>query len=82
MTDYSHLDAILARLGRETARLEAATNDREREFRQLQISQANKELAAEYEFLGIEPMSIDDIAAELEAPEWHDFNNVASPLHY
>lgn len=61
MTDFSHLDAINQRLARETARLDAATNENERVFRQLQISQAKKELASEKKFLGIPELSLEEI---------------------
>lgn len=52
--DFSHLDAIESRLHRERARLAEATNGRERQFRELQIRQAEKELKGEREFLGLE----------------------------
>ena len=74
MTDFSHLNAIQSRLYRVEQRLAAAIqsgNKLEQAFRELQVSQAKKEEAAEYVFLGIEPapvdeeMSIDDILAEL-----------------
>ena len=61
MIDYSHLDAIAARLSREKARLASAKNAKERAFRAAQVSQAEKELAAEYKFLGIAPVTIDDL---------------------
>ena len=64
--DTTHLDAILERLSRERQRLEDATTDQERAFRQQQVTQAEKELAAEYEFLGMTPPASDaDILAEL-----------------
>lgn len=62
MTDFSHLDAIQARIWREEARLAAATNDRERAFRQREIAAAKKEEAAEYKFLGIVPPTQDDLS--------------------
>jgi hypothetical protein len=70
--DFKHLDAIKDRLAREQGRLGEATTAKEREFRAVQVSQAEKELANEIKFLkskGITPpdeMSIDDLAAELE----------------
>lgn len=73
MQDTSHLVAIHERIARERARLNAATTAREAEFRALQISQAEKELEAEYEFLGMIPtadlpeMRADDLLAELES---------------
>lgn len=60
-TDFSHLDALQARLRRETERRDAATNDNERAFRIREITACEKEIAAEYKFLGIEPVSLDDI---------------------
>lgn len=53
--DFSHLDAIGSRLHRERVRLAEATNGRERQFRELQVQQAEKELKMEREFLGLEP---------------------------
>lgn len=64
MTDFSHLDAIQARLSRETARMACATTEGERAFRQREIIAAEKELAAEYKFLGIEPATLDDILTD------------------
>ena len=70
--DFKHLDAIKDRLAREQGRLGEATTAKEREFRAVRVSQAEKELANEIEFLkskSITPpdeMSIDDLAAELE----------------
>lgn len=60
-TDLSHLDAIQARTRRENARLAAATTETERAFRAREIKAAEKELAAEYKFLGIAPLSLDEI---------------------
>lgn len=66
--DTSHLDAILGRLTRERQRLAEAATERGRSFHELQVSQAEKELAAEYEFLGISPPQSDtDILAALES---------------
>lgn len=69
MTKFSHLNAIQDRLHRETMRFMSATG-KEREFRFSQVKQAEKELASEYEFLGIEPVedfqgSDDELLAEL-----------------
>lgn len=58
MTDFSHLDAIQARLGRERQRLAAATTEGERRFREVQVRAAEREEAAEYAFLGIDPATI------------------------
>lgn len=69
MIDYSHLNAIQDRIHRETMRFMAAHDPKEREFRFSQVCQAERELAAEYKFLGIEPctMSDDELLAELLA---------------
>ena len=71
MTNTSHLVAITERLSREKARLEAATTSQERAFRAVQVSQAEKELAAEFAFLGMDAtlpeISADDLMAELMA---------------
>lgn len=64
MTDFSHLDAIQARIFREEARLAAAATDKERAFRQREIIAAKKEEAAEYKFLGIEPAILGDVLTD------------------
>jgi non-ribosomal peptide synthetase component E (peptide arylation enzyme) len=61
MTDFSHLNAIQERIQRENSRLAAAVTENERAFRAREIKAAEKELAAEYKFLGIEPVSLDEI---------------------
>ncbi len=61
MTDFSHLDALQSRLHREVSRRDAATNTNERNFRIREIESCEKEIAAEYKFLGIKPVTIDDI---------------------
>ena len=61
MTDLSHLDALQSRLGREKARLAAATNANEKAFRAREIASCEKEIAAEYKFLGIAPLTLNDI---------------------
>ena len=61
MTDFSHLNAIESRISREKARLAAASTENERDFRAREIKAAEKELAAEYKFLGISPLSLDEI---------------------
>jgi len=69
---FKHLDAIKDRLAREQGRLGEAKTAKEREFRAVQVSQVEKELANEIAFLkskGITPpdeMSIDELAAGLE----------------
>lgn len=59
--ELDHLDALLARLGREKARLASATNANEVAFRQREIAACEKEISGEYKFLGIEPPSLDII---------------------
>jgi hypothetical protein len=71
MTDFSHLNAIQARLHRETQRLAEARTETERAARAVWVAQAEKELADEYKFLGVEPGadfvgSDDELLAELE----------------
>ena len=61
MMDLSHLDAIQARIGREKSRLATATSGKERAYRQREIVAAEKELAAEYKFLGIAPLTLEEI---------------------
>lgn len=62
MTDFSHLDALTARLHRETQRRDAATNANEKAFREREIAACQREIAAEYKFLGIEPVTLDDLS--------------------
>jgi hypothetical protein len=73
MTDFSHLDALQSRLGRERSRLASAKSENEKNFRAREIASCEKEIAAEYKFLGIEPLSLeeimmsdDELLAELE----------------
>ena len=61
MTDLSHLDALQSRLGREKNRLANATNAKEKAFRAREIVSCEKEIAAEYKFLGILPLTLDEI---------------------
>jgi hypothetical protein len=61
MTDFSHLDALQSRLGREKDRLAATKNENERNFRLREIASCEKEIAAEYKFLGIEPLTMEEI---------------------
>jgi hypothetical protein len=76
MTDLSHLDALLARLTRENGRLQEAERalacaksatarkraDAEIEFRKREVASCGREIDAEYRFLGIEPVTLDDIS--------------------
>lgn len=69
--DLTHLDALTSRLAREKARLASAKTESERALRTVWVSQCEKEIAAEYKFLGIEPvvsneLSNDDLAAMLD----------------
>lgn len=61
MIDFSHLDALQNRLGREQDRLATAKTLTEQNFRLAQIASCEKEIAAEYKFLGIEPLSQEEI---------------------
>lgn len=76
--ELSHLDAILGRIMRERQRLAAARTERDRAFRRREIVAAEKELASEYRFLGIDPvpdtgsimLSDDELLSELmEQPQ-------------
>ena len=60
-TDFSHLDALQGRLVREQGRLANAQTENEKNFRLREIAACEREIANEYKFLGIEPMSLDDI---------------------
>lgn len=59
--ETSHLVAIHDRLCREKARLANAKTGKEREFRELQVSQAEKELAGELRFLGMDYMPMPEM---------------------
>jgi hypothetical protein len=48
---HSHMNALQDRLYRETQRLKNAPNERERKFRETQVTQAKKEIAQEKVFL-------------------------------
>jgi hypothetical protein len=83
MRDLSHLDALTGRLAREKARLASATTENERRFRAVWVAQCEKEIAAEYKFLGIEPvvpteLSNDELAAMLD--ELDDLTPLESDL--
>lgn len=66
MTDFSHLDALQDRLDREQDRLASAKTENDRNFRIREIAACKKEIAAEYKFLGVEPVSLDDIMSDDE----------------
>ncbi len=59
--DFSHLDALTDRLFREKGRLASAKNASEAAFRQREIAACEREIAGEYKFLGIKPLSLDEI---------------------
>lgn len=61
MTDFSHLDALQNRLARETVRLANATNANEKSFREREIASCRKEIESEYKFLGIKPLTMEEI---------------------
>lgn len=58
----THLDCLLLRLSHERARLTAAKSAGDRELRACWVSGIEKEIAAEYVFLGIaQPLTLDEI---------------------
>ena len=61
MTDLSHLDALLSRLTREQGRLDIAKTENEKSFRQREIASCSKEIEAEYKFLGIPLLTLEEI---------------------
>ena len=61
MTDTSHLDALQVRLSHERGYLAKAKKPGEIELRKVWIAGIEKEIAAEYRFLGIKPLSLDEI---------------------
>lgn len=63
MTDYSHLDSLQIRLTNERERLANAKTQKERDIRQVWISQIEKEIA--HEFGHIADMTDDELLAEL-----------------
>ena len=71
MTDFSHLDALYCRLTNEKAALAIATKQSEIALRTVWVAQCEKEIAGEYEFLGIDnttlELSADELLAELAA---------------
>lgn len=60
--DWSHMNALQARLYREQCRLAKATNSNEKTFRERQIAYCEREIQGEYKFLGIKPVNFDDIS--------------------
>lgn len=72
MADFTHLDALTDGLRREKLRLAEATCKNEITIRMVWIAQREREIAAEYRFLGVEPvadseMTDDELLAELSA---------------
>lgn len=66
MTDrFSHLSALQYRLHNETRALAAARTDQERKMRAVWVAQIEREITAEYAFLGVTPCTASD--AELLA---------------
>lgn len=61
MKDLSHLDAIIQRLSREQGRLDNAKTTDEREMRTVWLAGIKKEMASEYKFLGIKPLTMEQI---------------------
>lgn len=64
MTNLSHLDALQLSLSHEKARVEAAKSDRERTWRSHNVMMIEREIAGEYKFLGIAPVTLDDILSD------------------
>lgn len=64
MTDLTHLHALELHLSHERVRLFAAKSDGERKLRAIWVEQLQREIDAEYKFLGIAPeeLSDDDLA--------------------
>jgi len=67
MKDTSHLVALSERLGRELAALAASKSPLETEHREVWVRQIEREMADEYEFLGL-PAHI-NMAAEISDDE-------------
>lgn len=64
--DLSHLDALRDRLARETERLSKAETENERSFREREIAACKKEIDGEYKFLGIKPLTLDEVISDDE----------------
>jgi hypothetical protein len=60
MTDLTHVHALELNLSHERMRLFAAKSEGERELRAVWVDQLEKEIEAEYKFLGIEPEELSD----------------------
>jgi hypothetical protein len=60
MTDLTHLHALELNLSHERVRLFAAKSPGERALRAVWVDKLQREIDAEYAFLGIEPETISD----------------------
>jgi len=60
MTDLSHLHALELNLSHERVRLFAAKSPGERALRAVWVDKLQREIDAEYAFLGIEPEVLSD----------------------
>lgn len=67
MNELSHLQALQANLANEKGRLLKASNPKEIEARTVWVSQLEKEIAQEIEFLKKKGIHIDDIAPSIQA---------------
>ena len=72
MTNLSHLDALQLGLSHERERLAKAKSPQETALRTVWVAQYEREIAAEYAFLGIDPnvdcdLSVDELLSELSA---------------
>ena len=59
--NLDHLEALQARLSREKSRLADASTANEIAFRTREIAACEREIAGEYKFLGIAPLTLDEI---------------------
>ena len=64
--DFSHLDALTAGLHAETQRLSTSRSPAETALRTVWVAQIEKEIAAEYAFLGIVPSTLDGALSDDE----------------
>ena len=64
MTDYSHLNDLQFRLHNEQQRLANAVRVDEIKLRKVWVHQIEKEIDAEYKFLGVEPLAKESILDE------------------
>ena len=64
MIDYSHLNSLQLRLHNEQQRLANAVRVDEINARKVWVRQIEKEIDAEYKFLGFEPLAEESISDE------------------